>query len=212
MSLRGGTELERPIVIDEDEWIPISALEHWSYCPRQYALIHLEGTYDENAYTMRGRYNHERVHTEGTLVVGADLVERSLPLFSRRLGLTGKADVVEDHSGVPYPIEYKSGADVGARHADIQVCAQAICLEEMTGVSVPRGAVYHCATRRRREVVFDDVLRGMVEQAAEALRTCDFRGPLPPPAADARCRACSLVDACLPYVAKRARSLSRLAA
>lgn len=201
-----------PATIDESEWIPLSALEHWSYCARQYALIHVEATYDENVYTMRGRYNHERAHDEHASTGGAALVERGLPLFSRRLGLTGKADVVEFHGGVPYPIEYKSGPDAGALHADVQVCAQAMCLEEMVGVSVPRGAVFHYVSRRRREVRFDDALRAMVERAASGIRAYDWLGSLPPPLADARCRSCSLDDACLPFVVKRSHALTRLSA
>ena len=199
-------------VIDESEWIAISALEHWSYCPRQYALIHIEATYDENAFTMRGRHAHERVHHEAASSGGTEHVERGLALCSRRLGLTGKADVVEFHGGVPYPVEYKSGPDVGARHADLQVCAQAMCLEEMMGLAVPRGAVFHHATRRRREVEFGDEIRAGVLSAVAAIRAHDWGGPLPPPLADGRCRSCSLDDACLPFVIKRAEALVRLGA
>lgn len=196
---------------DDSDWIAISALEHWSYCPRQYGLIHVEATYEENAFTMRGRYAHERTHDERATSGGLDPVERGLPLYSRQCGITGKADVVEFHEGVPYPVEYKVGPHSGARHSDIQVCAQAMCLEEMMGLSVERGAVFHHASRRRREVEFDDQLRGLVLMTIEAIRSYDWRGPLPAPLADARCRSCSLLDPCLPFVVKRTWSFRRQA-
>jgi CRISPR-associated exonuclease Cas4 len=198
--------------IDESEWVPISALEHWSYCPRQYVLIHVEATYDENTYTLRGRYTHERAHDEHISTVGAELVERGLPLCSQALGLTGKADVVEFHDGVPYPVEYKSGRDVGARHADIQLCAQAMCLEEMIGLPVGHGAVFHQAIRRRREVVFTEDLRTQVVNTLAAVRSHDWLEPAPPPVADARCRSCSLSDACLPFVVAEKQALTRFGA
>ncbi len=197
--------------IDEADWIAISGLEHWSYCPRQYALIHVEATYEENAFTMRGCYTHERIHDEGAAHSASMLVERNLPVCSRRLGLTGKTDLVEYPGGVPYPVEYKSGPDVEAPHANIQVCAQAMCLEEMTGLMVPHGAVFYFGSRRRREVRLDDELRRAVEGAVTAIRAFDWAGPLPPPLADARCRSCSLADACLPQVVKRPRRLVRAA-
>lgn len=161
---------------------------------------------------MRGRFMHERVHDEGASTGGAEIVERGLPICSRRLGLTGKADLVEFREGVPFPIEYKSGSDVGAVHADLQVCAQAMCLEEMTGVPVSRGAVFYYANRRRREVEFGDALKAAVVSAAAAIRSYDWNGALPSPLADGRCRACSLSDACLPFVVKHTQALGRLAA
>jgi CRISPR-associated exonuclease Cas4 len=177
----------------------ISALEHFSYCPRQCGLIHLEQTFDENIYTMRGQLAHERVDS-GEVELTADIrVERATPLWSDRLGIRGKADVVEFRVDGPYPIEYKVGPPRG-RHADAQLCAQAFCLEEMLGVSVPRGAIFHVATRRRREVEFTESLRARTTSLIEATRRMLVTQVLPLPVNDARCSHCSLVESCLPDV------------
>ena len=178
----------------------ISALQHHSYCPRQCALIHVEQVFDENLYTLRGKRVHERAHeSEGALEDGTR-IERGLSLFSERLGLIGKADVVEFHPGEPpHPVEYKSGPRRGSAHDDIQLCAQAMCLEEMLGRDVPRGAVYHYASRRRRGVLFDDALRSLTEETVRAVRRLLATSTVPPPVADARCPKCSLFDACMPF-------------
>jgi len=196
----------------EADLIPVSALEHFSYCPRQYALIHREQTFDDNVYTMRGRLDHERVEEAGPTTEGGMRVERSLPIWSARLGLIGKADVVEFHGDGPYPVEYKHGRLEPDRHADLQLCAQAMCLEEMTGLPVPRGAVYHVSSRQRREVVCTPVLRQRVADAVAAIRRLNTQAQLPPPVADARCPPCSLVQTCFPYVVAdkgRVRNLQR---
>lgn len=187
------------------DWAPedlvlISALEHYSYCPRQCALIHIEQIFDENVYTLRGRRLHERVDEPGASLEGGVRVERALPLWSYRLGLIGKADVVEFRGDTPYPVEYKHGPRRKHGHDDLQLCAQAICLEEMTGRPVPRGAVFHYSSRRRREVVFDEKLRQAVEEAVAAIRALVKAAVLPPPANDERCRNCSLIESCLPAV------------
>ncbi len=189
-----------PTEWSEAEVVMISALQHHSYCPRQCALIHVEKVFDENLYTLRGRRVHERAHEpEGVLEDGAK-VERGLSLFSERLGLIGKADVVEFRSGeAPYPVEYKSGPRRGSTHDDIQLCAQAMCLEDMLDVVVPHGAVYHYASRRRREVAFDDALRSLTEETVHAVRRLLVTSTVPPPVADARCPKCSLFDACMPF-------------
>ncbi len=178
--------------------IPISTLEHYSYCPRQCALIHVEQTFDENIYTIKGGLLHERVHEADTAVEEGMRVERGLPLWSGKLGLIGKADVVEYHGDVPYPVEYKVGRRRDEPHAPIQLCAQAMCLEEMTGKRVPRGAIYYHATRRRREIVFDKVMRANVRAAVAAVRDLLAERIVPPPPNDERCRHCSLRDSCLP--------------
>ncbi len=178
----------------------ISALEHYSYCPRQCALIHVEQVFDENLYTLRGRRVHERADNPESRLEEGVRVERGLPLFSERLGLVGKADVVEFHAGgTPYPVEYKSGARRQKRHDDLQLCAQAMCLEEMLDQEVPRGAIYHYASRRRREVVFDGELRSLTEETVLAVRGLLVTATVPPPVADARCPKCSLFDACMPF-------------
>ncbi|MDQ3508970.1 MAG: CRISPR-associated protein Cas4 [Actinomycetota bacterium] len=184
----------------EDELVMISALEHFSYCPRQCALIHVESVFDENLYTLRGRRIHERADSSETSFEDGVRSERSLPLFSGRLGLVGKADVVEfDSDGTPYPVEYKAGPRKANLHDDIQLCAQAMCLEEMLGRNVPRGAVFHKSSQRRREAVFDENLRRTTEEMVSLVRSMLVAEKLPPPVADARCRKCSLFDACMPF-------------
>lgn len=195
-----------------DDPIMISALEHWSYCPRQCALIHVEQTFDENLYTMRGQAVHKRVDEPESEIVDGVRVERAVPLWSKRLGLIGKADVVEFHSDTPYPVEYKHGPRREKEHDDLQVCAQAMCLEEMTGKEVPRGAIYHHSSRRRREVVFTPELRRLVEEAITGIRLMLESGTLPPPVNDRRCERCSLQESCMPSVIgeqERARVLVR---
>jgi len=178
--------------------VHVSALEHYSYCPRQCALIHVEQTFDENLYTLRGRLLHERVHDPTAEAQAGVRIERGLPLWSERLGLVGKADVVEFHGDAPYPVEYKHGPKRQFAHAALQLCAQAMCLEEMTGLPVPRGAIFHHASRRRTEVCFDASLRARVEQTVAEVRRLLESQALPPPLNDARCDKCSLKDSCLP--------------
>ncbi len=180
--------------------ILISALQHWSYCPRQCGLIHLEQTYSENLYTLRGRHAHTRIDRPGNEARRGAWVERALPLWSRRLGLIGKADTVEFLDGVPYPVEYKVGARKAGGHDELQLGAQALCLEEMLGVAVPRGALYYHASRKRHEIVFAEALRRRVEETVAAIRRMLEGGALPPAPNDARCPKCSLIDSCLPSV------------
>lgn len=199
----------------EDERVPISALEHYAYCPRQCALIHIEQTFDENLYTLRGRLAHERVDTPMTRAEDAVRVERALPLWSRRLGLVGRADVVEFRGETPYPVEYKVGRRREWQYEAIQVCAQGLCLEEMLGVAAPAGAIYYIGSRARREVEFTPELRGMVEQVTLAVRALLRRAgaltaaPVAPH--DPRCAQCSLFDSCLPAVVAHPARLKMLA-
>ena len=196
----------------DHDLIPISALEHFSYCPRQAALIHLEAVWEENIYTLRGRFVHEEVDAGGSEEIEGVRVERSLPLRSQRLGLVGIADVVEFYGAIPYPVDYKHGPRRQKEHDDLQLCAQAVCLEEMTGQSVPRGAIYHASSRRRREVHFDASLRERMVEAVRQLRLLLQGDVLPPPPADARCRHCSLNSSCLPQTVADKRRLQRLSA
>lgn len=187
--------------------IMISALEHWSYCPRQCALIHVEQTFDENLYTLRGQAVHKRVDEPESEIVDGVRVERALPLWSKALGLIGKADVVEFHGEVPFPVEYKHGPRREREHDDLQLCAQALCLEEMTGKGVPCGAIYHHSSRRRREVAFTPDLRRRVKDVVEAIRRMLATTTLPEPVNDARCDKCSLRESCMPaVVSERARA------
>lgn len=187
--------------MEENDTIMLSALQHYSYCPRQCALIHQEQVFDENVYTLRGRAVHERVDVPDSQLEDGVRVERALPLYCERLGLTGKADVVEFHAGdIPYPVEYKHGPKRAHAHDDLQLAGQALSLEEMTGKPVRFGAIYHHTSRRRREVEITDALRKEVEETAKAVRALFQLGRLPPPVNDERCRHCSLQDACQPKV------------
>lgn len=184
--------------------IAISALQHWCYCPRQCALIHQEQAFAENVHTLRGQAVHARADTPGLEIRPGLRVERALPIWSDRLGLIGKTDVVEfAPDGTPYPVEYKHGSRNKAAHIaacdDLQLAAQAFCLEEMTGKQVVEGALYYASSRRRREVSISPALREQVEAAVTAVRTMLQGGHMPPPVDDDRCRACSLIDLCQPH-------------
>lgn len=195
------------------EPIAISALQHWSYCPRQCALIHIEQQFDENVRTLRGRAVHARVDQPSVEVSKDRRIERAMPLWSERLGLIGKADAVEfSADGNAYPVEYKLGTRVlpgqnghGPRrkrlHDELQLAAQALCLEEMLGISVPLGAIYHATSKRRREVAIDAALRAETYAAIVAVRAMLASEKLPPPVHDARCKQCSLIAACQPELA-----------
>ncbi len=183
--------------------ILISALQHWAYCPRQCALIHVEQVFEDNLFTQRGQALHKRVDDPGFELRDGLRVERALPLFCDRLGLLGKADIVEFMpEGTPYPVEYKHGsrhkrADIAACD-DLQLAAQALCLEEMFGKSVPEGALYYASSRRRRVVTIDEALRLKVEMALAGVRQLFLDKALPAPLNDDHCRACSLRDLCQP--------------
>ena len=184
----------------EAEPVMVSALEHYSYCPRQCALIHLEHVWDENVYTMRGRDTHERVDEASSRAEASVRVERALPIWSKRLNLTGRADVVEFHGDTPYPVEYKSGKHRKGRHEALQLCAQAMCLEEMLGKKVEKGALYWHGSRERKEIALTDALKAQVCEVAEAVHRSIAAHRVPPPVNDERCRDCSLREACMPEV------------
>jgi len=184
------------------EPVPLSALQHYIYCPRQCALIHLEQTFDENLYTLRGHRAHERADEPTSELVDGVRIERALPLYSRQHGLTGKADVVEFRDGAPYPVEYKVGSRRAKDADDVQLCAQALCLEEMFEVEIGEGSLFYDRSKRRRVVSFDDSLRELTVQTADAIRDLYAAAKLPEPVADARCDKCSLIDACMPFEVK----------
>jgi CRISPR-associated exonuclease Cas4 len=188
----------------EEEPIALSALQHWAYCPRQCGLIHLEQSFDDNLHTLRGQAVHRQVDDPGFEMRQGLRVERALPVWSDTLGLIGKADVVEfEPGGTPYPVEYKHGsrhkaADIAACD-DLQLAAQALCLQEMTGRAVPEGALYYAASRRRRVVSLTPELLEQVRQTRDAVVAMLAAGQLPPPTTDPRrCKACSLHDRCQP--------------
>jgi CRISPR-associated exonuclease Cas4 len=185
------------------EPIMLSALQHYTYCPRQCALIHIEQSFTENLYTLRGQALHHTVDTPGSEAIKRGLdalrVERALPVWSEQYGLIGKCDVVEFLAGgVPYPVEYKTGSKRDKLHDNIQLCAQALCLAEMFGQPVPKGAIFHGASKRRREVVFDAELVATTSATIAAVRAMLAAGTVPAPNWDERCRHCSLIDTCQP--------------
>ena len=191
----------------EVEQIPLSALQHWCYCPRQCSLIHLEQVFDDNVHTLRGQAVHAKADQPGVETAKGVRVERAMPLWHDALGLIGKSDVVEFLAGgVPYPVEYKHGSrnkasDIAACD-DIQLAAQALCLEAMTGKPVNEGALYYATSRRRRVVPITAQLRVDVARIADAIRQMLASGKLPPPLnaeqAARRCKACSLQERCQP--------------
>ncbi len=196
----------------EDDFIMISALQHIAFCERQCALIHIEQLWSESGLTAEGRIMHERVHEQDRESRGSVRTEYGLPLRSLRLGLIGKADVVEFHrldknTWQPFPVEYKRGKPK-VDHCDlIQLCAQAMCLEEMLSMPVPEGAIFYGRTRRRLDVSFDDNLRKETEDAAAKAHQLIASGITPPPVYEKRCERCSLVAECLPKTIQKRRSV-----
>ena len=198
----------------------LSALQHYLFCPRQCALIHVEGVWSENFLTAAGRQLHERVDRRCGETRRDVHLATALRLTSQRLGLTGVADMVEFHqqetpqdddgqtvaawlSGRngywrPFPVEYKRGAPKSHRADEVQLCAQALCLEEMLGVTIPAGALFYGEPRRRTDVTFDSELRALTEDVAEKVHVLIHAGVTPPPVLTKGCRACSLIDVCRP--------------
>lgn len=187
----------------------LSAIEHYSYCPRQWALIHIEQQFAENVHTMRGQAAHALVDDHGVKVEKGVRVERSLPLYSLVHNLVGRADVVEFHpDGTIYPVEYKHGKKSAKAHDELQLAAQALCLEEMLGRPVPKGAIYHVSSRQRREVEIGAPLRARLFKALEDMRALEAAATLPPPMNDSRCRECSLYDICQPAATRSCKTES----
>ena len=185
----------------EIEPLNISALNQYAYCPRRFALIYVEAQFQDNLHTQHGNAEHERVeqiaHT--TSRSGAR-VEYALPVWCDRLGLIGKCDVVEFwQDGTVYPVEYKHGPRRAWINDDLQLAAQAMCLEEMLGTHISASAIYHAASKRRREVAIDASLRQKVESTLEEMRMCMRARSVPSPISEIqRCRECSLKDICQP--------------
>lgn len=178
--------------------VQISAIEHHEYCPRQCALIHVDGVWSDNVHTVSGSRAHRRVDSGERRLERGRLVLRSIPLWSEVHGLAGRADAVEVLPGpVVQPVEYKSGRRHGIA-ADLQLCAQALCLEEMLGAPVPEGFIWYGGTRRRRRVVVDGALRVKTLGAVEAIRAAIASGDLPAAVDDDRCSACQVRHHCLP--------------
>jgi CRISPR-associated exonuclease Cas4 len=192
VSLAPGTEAQ------EDALIPLSALQHFLFCPRQCALIHVEQLWAEDGATAEGRALHERADSGQPERKQGIKILRALALRSFALGVAGKADVVEMHGIIPYPVEYKRGRPKAHRADEVQLCAQAICLEEMFGCPVPHGALFYGATRRRTEVTFDEPLRALTRDIAAQTRDMLASSRTPPPNYKPACEKCSLREICAP--------------
>lgn len=201
--------------IMDDRLLAISALQHYAYCPRQFALIHLEQVWADNRFTAEGNLLHERVDSGVAEQRRGTRSERGVLLLSQHYKLTGKMDLLEIEAGDPvtnsppryFPVEYKRGKPKVEDWDRVQVCAQALCIEEMRNTSVTEGAIWYWEVRRREPVLIDDVLRATTVAAIEGAHALLASGKTPPPTEDVkRCRACSLVDLCEPDTFRRDHS------
>lgn len=198
--------------MDDDDLIPLSALQHYLYCPRQCALIHVERLWAENRQTAEGRLLHERADQPGSERRRGVRTVTAMPLVEPKLGIVGVADVVEFHTEDAveraFPVEYKRGRPKPHRADEVQLCAQALCLETMLGQPVPEGALFYGKTRRRRQVLFDTALRGLTLSTITATRALIESGRTPlAEYLPRRCDACSLIDLCQPRLLGRKASV-----
>ena len=201
----------------EDDWLALSGLQHFAFCRRQWALIHVEQQWRDNYLTTAGSLEHDRAHDYGASEARGDLlIMRDLRVFSRRLGITGACDVVEfrqSDAGVPlhgragtwspYPVEYKHGAPKQTDADRLQLCAEAMCLEEMLVCEVRTAYLFYGQTRSREKVELDAELRTHVVEMAREMHRVFKRRATPAPRSMAACRSCSLKDVCLPTLPKR---------
>ncbi|VAX04520.1 CRISPR-associated RecB family exonuclease Cas4 [hydrothermal vent metagenome] len=195
---------------NDTQTIMLSALQHYAYCPRQFALIHVEQAWSDNRFTAEGNILHERVDSGAAEQRKGTRYERSVMLKSQRYGLTGKMDLLEIEQSDPLkylPVEYKRGKPKIEDWDRVQVCAQALCIEEMRETNVTEGAIWYWEVRRRENVQIDEALRATTMAAIEAAHAILASGKTPPPTDKAkRCRACSLVDLCEPDLFRRDHS------
>jgi len=197
----------------EEELIQLSSLQHFVFCERQCALIHIEQVWSENLFTAEGRIMHDKADSNKYESRGNVRIDYSVPLRSLRLGLIGKADVVEFHkkddmSWMPFPVEYKRGKPKADDCDRVQLCAQAICLEEMLNVSIPAGALFYGQTRRREDVAFDDRLRTETAEIAQRVHKLIAAGITPKPEYAKKCEKCSLLELCMPKTCGKAKSVA----
>jgi len=194
-----------------EDYPPLSALNDLLYCERRCYLHRVEGVWVENVHTLTGSQDHRRVHTAGTQESASGRVGRGLRLVSHRLRVQGVADLVEWVDGVPLPVEYKRGKRRRWDNDDVQLCAQAICLEEMMQVSIPQGAIFHIRSKRRREVIFTTALRERTQQAADRLHQILQWRQAPAVQLHPKCQECSLYHLCLPELLAEPRVYERAA-
>jgi len=189
----------------EDALLPLSGIQHYAYCPRQWALIHVEKQWLENASTAQGRIIHHRVddpyftETRGMLTT-----ERAIPLISRQLGLYGIADLIEIHKQedgqkITYSlVEYKRGKPKPDDRDEVQLCAQAICLEEMRSTTIKSGNIYYDMIKNRHRVEFSEQLRERVRELSRAMHSFYEQGITPAAIKSRKCKHCSMIDICMP--------------
>jgi CRISPR-associated exonuclease Cas4 len=207
----------------EDDLLPISGLQHLHFCERQWGLIHIEQQWEENRLTAEGRILHERVHEQGTESRPGVVIARGLHVRSLQMGLSGVADVVEFHredtGGVqlperegwwrPFPVEYKRGRPKADSCDAVQLCAQAMCLEEMFGSVIKSGALFYGMSRRRTEIRFDDHLRRRTGELALRMHELYSARVTPPAVYAKKCERCSLYDRCLPRTISKRTNVER---
>jgi len=201
----------------ESDLLSISALPHLIYCERRCALVHIEQAWEENRFTAEGRILHERVHSIESESRGDIYIVRGLKLRSLFLGLSGVADVVEFHRTaeggvelagkrgrwIPFPVEYKRGKPKSDRCDEVQICGQAMCLEEMLNTKIENGALFYGAQHKRHEVVFDNTLRNETVKTAQRLHELISKGVTPQAVYEKKCDQCSMIDICVPKAGKR---------
>ncbi len=194
--------------MSQAEPVPISALNQMLFCPRRCALMHVEGIWVENEHTVMGTLLHDNVDRRGYETACGVTLLRALPLRSDRYGLSGRADIVEIHDGTYAPVEYKKGRRRRFDNDDVQLCAQALCLEEMFACEVPVGYVFHAASKRRREVIFDWKLRAQTIDTIDRVRELLASGETPAAVLLPRCDGCSLRGICMPEITDRSRHVA----
>lgn len=206
----------------EEDYLQLSGLQHFKFCRRQWALIHIEQQWEDNLRTVEGNYIHKTAHDQNFTESRGDLViMRSVNVFSRKLGVSGQCDVLEYHrssEGVylsgndglwtPYPVEYKRGSPKDDNPDILQLCGQAICLEEMLCCDIPNGALYYHEIRRRIPIAFTEDIRSEVRQLLEEMHLLYDRRHTPKVKTSKSCNACSLKEICLPKIMKK-RSVAR---
>ncbi len=202
----------------EDDLLPLSGLQHLIFCERQCALIHIEQLWAENRLTAEGRIMHERVHdVDREESRGEVRIESSMPLRSLQLGLIAKADVVEFHRDAshhkdlwrPFPVEYKRGKPKKDNSDKVQLCAQALCLEEMLDVEITSGALFYGKTRRRQDVVLDSALRKETTDTAKRFHELVDARVTPRAVYSKKCDSCSMYQLCLPKTVEKAASVNQ---
>lgn len=206
----------------EDDLLPLSGLQHLLFCERQWGLIHLEQIWEENRLTAEGRVLHEKAHEGGVEKRPGIRISRGLRIHSFRHGLSGEADVVEfrpaqdgvalpgtDGLWQPYPVEYKRGKPKQNACDEVQLCAQALCLEEMFGAALPEGSLFYAQPRRRTKVAFTRQLRERTESLASRMHTLHRAGRTPLAPYQPKCDNCSFLHRCLPKLHSRLASVQR---